>query len=479
MSVFGKLNSAIRSLKKLSQKEKKRVFLIGGFLRDSLLGRSSRDLDFTLEKDAIKLAGKFARTIRGVFVLLDEDFGCARVVKKIDDQIYTFDFADFKGVTLAEDLKRRDFTINTFTCPLEDFEAGRSVFELLKDQKKPLRDLKSKTIRMVSAKSLRLDPLRCLRAFSLRAQLGFTIETKTLARIKKDSSQLKRVSAERIRDELFKILKEPRAAVHVEEMKRLGLLEQVIPQVHVMFGVHQGGYHHLDVWKHSLETLRQLEKLEDEIHKDKRLKDYLCETLASGRSRFTLMKLAALLHDIGKPEAKIRKGKRTLFYGHERISKGIVHEICHQLKLAVKERHALEDMVLWHLRPGYLSNFKVPSERMKFRFLRDAKDEAVSILFLSLADQRATRGPLTTKKHVRHHEAIVRELVEQRFRKCNEKPFLRLINGYDLINKLKLKPSPLFATILKEVEEAQVTGQIKTKREALALARKVKAKKKK
>jgi len=128
--------------------------------------------------------------------------------------------------------------------------------------------------------------------------------------------------------------------------------------------------------------------------------------------------------------------------------------------------------VAMHLRPGYLSNFKNPSERMVFRFFRDAKAEAVAILLLSTADQHATRGPLTTDYDVQHHGDIAFPLIKKYFQKQKEAPFVRLISGHDLIKALKLTPGPDFAKILKKVEEAQHLGKIKTRDEALALAKK-------
>ena len=146
------------------------------------------------------------------------------------------------------------------------------------------------------------------------------------------------------------------------------------------------------------------------------------------------------------------------------------------LKLSTKERFALQDMVLWHLRPGYLSNFKKPSEKAIYRYFRDTNEEAVGVALLSLADQRATRGPLTTEEDQKHHEKICLNLVERFFKKKKEKPFIRLINGDTLIKELKLKPSPLFAKIFDQVEEQQVTGKIKTRKEAVELAKKIASK---
>ena len=210
-----------------------------------------------------------------------------------------------------------------------------------------------------------------------------------------------------------------------------------------------------------------------EVPRESDLNFYLNERLSGTRLRRDLLKLAALLHDIGKPDTQKQEKDRMSFHGHEHVGASIVRAVARMLKLSVRERHLLEDMVRWHLRPGYLSNFQKPSERSIFRYFRDTKGEAVSILLLSLADQRSTRGPLTTAADQKHHETIARKLIDRYFEMKRQKPFVRLINGHDLIKKLKLKPSPLFAKILREVEEKQSLGKISSKQEALELAREI------
>jgi len=457
-------------IRQLSLKNKVKVYGVGGFLRDSLLSRPCLDFDFAVEKNALKFSRAFAQKIHGAYVLLDEDRGCARVVKKISNTILTFDFADFRGKNLKSDLKQRDFTINTLCVDVQDFKEGVCLSEILVDFQGGLKDLALKKIRMVSQQSFRDDPLRLIRAFSLFAQLGFQIDSKTLGQIKKNRSYLQGVAYERIRDELFKILSSGRTFSAFQVMDKVGLLEKVIPQIRIMYRVHQGGYHHLDVWKHSLETVKQLEGILQEVTQNVLMNDYLHVCLAGNRCRLALMKLAALLHDIGKPAAKRRKDTRTVFYGHERLGKDIVRKISEMLKLSKEERFALEDMVLWHLRPGYLANFKFPTARSVFRYFRDTKQEALSILLLSWADQRSTRGRLTTKAHIVHHEKIVRRLMVDYLENSQKKIPPRLLTGDDLIKKLHLTPSPVFAKILRQVEEQQALGLIQTKDAALALA---------
>ncbi len=463
----------LKIIQAIARKKRVGVYLVGGFLRDFVLGRTQMDFDFAVDKNAVALARKFADAIKGAFVLLDDEHGCGRVVKKVNGIPWTFDFADFRAKTLKEDIASRDFTINTLYADLLKIEGRDELAPHIVDLKSAHKDLKAKTIRLAWPKAFKDDPLRLMRAYSLQATLGFKIEAKTVAQIKKDIKLIRGVSMERVREEFFKALASPRAYRVLCDMDKAGLLEKVIPQLSVMFDVKQGGYHHLDVWKHSLEVLNQFEKILNDIRADEGLAAYFNEELAANHSRFSIVKLAALLHDIGKPDTKKIEDGRTSFHAHEHVGRHITRIVAKHLKLSVRERHILEDMVLFHLRPGYLSNFKKPTEKSVFRYFRDTKEEAVSILFLSLADQRSTRGPLTTEYDQKHHEEICLGLVQRYFEEKKKVPRVRLITGNDLIKKLKLTPSPLFAKILTAVEEAHALGKISNKKEALELAAKI------
>ncbi len=452
----------------LSKKRKKDLYLVGGFLRDAVLARQRErlDFDFALEGEAISFARAFAKETKGGFVVLDRKHGCARVVHKE----CTFDFTDFRGKDLREDLLHRDFTINTLALRLPLKE---NISRSLIDYYKAVHDLRKGVIKVTSPVSFEEDYLRIIRAFSLSAQLQFTIDKKTLSLAKKSKKALLDVAGERLREELFKILDSRESLRYIKQLDTAGILSYVIPQIELMRSLQQGPYHHLDVWGHSLETLRQFERLVDETHSDSELHLYLNEKICGERTRRQLIKLVCLLHDIGKPRAYEVKEGKTRFHGHERIGKEIAEAITDRLKLSTREKFAIDTMIYWHLRPGYLANTKRVSERAKFRYFRDAGEEAISILLLSVSDQRATRGPLANATSRVTHEKVVFELVAECFRRKKEKKFVRLINGDDLIKRLKLTPSPQFKTILQEVEETQAEGVITTKKQALDLARKI------
>lgn len=325
-----------------------RVFLVGGAIRDYYLRRPGTDLDFALDGQAVASARRLARAVKGAFVLLDKEHGCGRVVKNVDGTIWTFDLTDWRGPGILKDLGLRDFTINALALDLCDLEGP------LLEARSARKDLAAGVVRMVSLKVFEDDPLRLLRAFALKAGLGFTIEPKTLARIRKDAHLISRVAAERIREELFKVLASSRSYETFAAMDKEGLLARVIPQITVMYGVKQGGYHHLDVWRHSLQVVAEVEKLVGDFPAGGRVHLYLQEAIGGGHSRLALLKMAALLHDIGKPECARREAARMTFHGHEHAGAAIARQVSKQLKLSVKERFFLEDAVRLHLRPGYL-----------------------------------------------------------------------------------------------------------------------------
>ncbi|HLD88463.1 MAG TPA: HD domain-containing protein [Candidatus Omnitrophota bacterium] len=462
----------LKIVRDLARRKKTDVHLVGGFLRDHLLGKKSTDLDFAVSDNAVAFARAFARKVKGAFVLLDKEHGCARVVRKEGEAIWTFDFSDLRAPTIKADLRSRDFTVNTLCVNVTKLKDTDDLQENILDYWGAARDLKTKTARMVSADAFKDDPLRLLRAYALKAVFGLKIEPKTVRRIKKDAGLVLNAAMERVREEVFKVLSSPRAYETTVLLDKDGLLARVLPQLSIMQGVHQGGYHHLDVWRHSLEVLRQFELLCAQ-EKDPQVQAYLGEEIAGNHSRAALLKLAALLHDVGKPDTRKPEGERITFHCHEHVGERITRLAAKRLKLSVKERHFLEDAVRMHLRPGYLSNFQRPTEKAMFRYLRDTGKEGAAIALLAMADQRATRGPLTTRAKAEHHEKICRMVLARFFEEKTKAPLKRLLTGRDLIKILKLKPGPIFAKILTAVEESQSLGKIATKAEALALAQKV------
>ncbi|MDD5729741.1 MAG: HD domain-containing protein [Candidatus Omnitrophica bacterium] len=471
----------LKEVERLARKKRVKLYIVGGIIRDILLGRrkDNPDIDFCLEKGAINFARQASKELKSGFVVLDRAHGCARVVKKSKGRIYTLDFTDFRGKTLKDDLSHRDFGINSLAvglekiCALPEINHFKEFEELLYDPCGGLKDLKEKKIRLVNKKGFDEDPLRIMRAFSLASLLDFKIDKQALGLINLKKRKITSVSAERVRDEIFKMLCGRSSWDSVMKLDKLGLLDLLVPEFKPMRELNQGPYHHLDVWNHSLETFRHLELILNNPPISEKITPYLEEEVSYGRKRYELLKLAALLHDIGKPRTlRMEKGKVT-FHGHERTGAFMAQDIGIRFKLSNDEIKLLKSIIFAHLRPGYLADNAVLTPRAKFRFYRDTGPEAVSVLLVSLADQRATAGRLATKDSRLRHEKLVRRLLREYFTEQKAEKKERLLNGNDLIKQFKLKPSRVIGRLLSEIEEAQAIGRIKSKEEALRLAAKL------
>jgi len=449
-----------------ARKRRKKLYLVGGIMRDLLLGRKKEnlDFDFALKSGAISFGRALAKESKAGFVVLDQEHGACRAVKKTGDGFYTLDFTDFRGPDLDKDLLHRDFTINAIAY---DYEKG-----LLIDPLKGQEDLKNKVIRLAHKASFSEDPLRILRAFSFASILGLKIEKETLGSTKKERLKLTKVSSERIREELFKVFSQDKTYECLIQLDKLKILQIIFPEIKKMRGIGQGPYHHLDVWQHTLETVRQIELIFRGFRRNKDIQDYLNAVISGERKRLALLKFAALLHDVGKPAALRREGKKIIFHGHEHIGRRMSEDIARRLKLSNDEIDMLKRIVRYHLRPGYLADNKPLTERAKFRYFRDTAGEAVAVLLISLADQRATKGPLTTALSRVNHEKLVAKLLKEYFRRKEERKNVRLVDGNDIMKEFKLEPSPLIGKVLSELEELQAIGEIKKRPEALSAAKK-------
>ena len=465
----------LRPIYNFAKSRKIKLYLVGGVLRDLILRRQkdNPDFDFCLKPGALSFGRKLAKELKAGFVVLDQEHAACRLVKRIGSEFYTFDFTGFRALTLEKDLLHRDFTINSLALALEDVFANKDLSKLIIDPYSGREDLLYKIIRVTHKFAFKEDPLRILRAFSFSCMLGFVLDRETLRLAKSEKQRLSLVSRERIRDELFKIFESSQAYAAIVALDRIKILEIIFPEIIPLRKIGQGPYHHLDVWQHTLETLNQFEILLQQANRNIEIKQYLNEQISGLRKRCSLLKFACILHDLGKPQALRREKKKIIFHGHERIGLGLTRIICRRLKLSNDECRSLERIVLWHLRPGYLAGNAQPTERAIFRYFRDTGTDALAVLLLSLADQRATKGPLTTAFSRSRHEKTVQVLIRRLIKKKSEKKSPRFLNGNDIMRRFRLPASPLIGKLLSDLEEAQAIGKIKSKKEAFKLAEKI------
>lgn len=468
-----KNNPYLKLICNLTKEYPARFYLVGGYLRDLFLRRKKDtvDFDFAVSSSAIKLTRDIARKLKAPFVILDKEHGSTRIVYRGKDASYNLDFTDFRGKDITEDLYRRDFTINSLALDLRALRNAQSIDDVLIDRDYGRKDLETKTIRIISEFSFPDDPLRILRAFSLSATLDFKIEKKTQFYIKKYKDKISSCAFERISEELFKILNSKNCFRTFKQMDNFKILVEIIPEIKAMYKVRQGPYHHLDVYRHSLETLKQIEILFLELRRNKDIQNYLNEAVSGTHTRRAVLKLGAYLHDIGKPVSKKRVGGKIYFHGHEKTGRDIVRGILERLRLSSDERAALDKIIFWHLRPGYLADIEDLSKRAIYRYFRDTQNEAASVLLLSIADQRSTRGPLTRGANRSHHEKVCLDLGKEFFRQRREKKLPKLVDGNEIMRCLNISPGPLIGKILTEINEAQAVGELKTKKDALRFAK--------
>jgi poly(A) polymerase len=463
----------LKAVQDLSAQRRTKLYLVGGALRDIILCRDkdNPDFDFCLKFKAIDFARRLAAEMKAGFVILDSAHGCARVVKKSQGRLITLDFSDFRGKTLEQDLLYRDFSINSMAASLEDILNEKNFDETLIDLYGGRLDLAKGLIRQIYPKSFDDDPLRIMRAFSLAAIFGFKIDPRTYRQIFLKKKKLSAVSCERIRDELFKIFSSPKGFEIIEGLNNYKILELIFPEIKPMKENRKRPLGRLNVWGHTLLTFKNVEALISGFERNPRIWDYLNQEISSGRSRSQLLKLAALLHDVGKPRTfRIEKGK-VQFHGHERVGASLTGAIAVRLKLSNEELRLLKRIVFMHLRPGYLVTNPALTAKAKFRFFRDAGEEAGAVLILALADERSTKGYLLLDKSRKNYEKLIPRLLKEYFNKQKNIPQTRLVDGNDIMKQFKLPSSPLIGKVLKELEELQAIRKIKTKEQALKAAR--------
>lgn len=458
-------------------------YLAGGTVRDAVMGRESDDIDIVIGTSPFNVGRDIASAINGKFVPLDEANDIARIAL-YDEAPLHIDLAKMRG-TIAEDLALRDFTIDAMAVGLGDTE---DINNRVIDPFNGRGDIKSRVVRSISEESFRQDPLRLLRAVRLAAEFGYEIDGETLAQIKRNHALIERVSAERVRDELCRIIAAPKAAVWLHQLDALGLLMAIFPEMAETRGAGQPKEHYWDVLQHSFETVAAIEfilHIEGSRYFDSNilclspwspaLEGYFSQEVSGSRSRLTLLKLAGLLHDIAKPQTRIfEESGRMRFFGHSQEGAEVVRGMMERLRFSSRERDMVCRMVEHHLRPGQLArDSELPTRRAVYRYFRDVGDAAVDTIFLNLADHLAARGPMIEQDKWREHADAMRYVLEERFREDGTVKPPKIIDGNDIIVKYGLAPGPEIGRLLEAVREAQASGEVATREEALSLVKRL------
>jgi tRNA nucleotidyltransferase/poly(A) polymerase len=445
--------------------KKKGVYLVGGSLRDALLGRRPLDYDIVVRENPLAFATQIAKHRNGRLIFMGKP---GRQLIRVVFKNALWDISTMKGDAIEEDLIHRDFTINalayeTATGKLIDILGG-------------LGDFKKCRIRMVSASIFEKDPLRLLRAYRLAASLGFQLEPSTDACIKRDAHLIRRAAGERIRDELFKILSIPDSFTFISQMKASGLLLELLPELGALKGRCRNRHHAYDGLEHTLKAFCALEALLKNV--GSQFPEYAGHLNHwFNHRKKPLLKCAVLLHDIGKPSCETRDNcGNTHFLGHQKTGSILAEKIGRRLRFANDEIHYIVFMVRNHLRP--LSLFiarqnQALTDRGIARFFMKCEKHSLDILLHAVADIQAKKMTVEDSG-AKAFTGFIQELVHRYFTRyipVHSAP--SIICGRDLMETLHLKPSPLFKTILSRVAEARLAGDIGNRDEALALAHEI------
>ena len=462
------------------------VYLVGGAVRDALLGRVSHDLDFVVPRKAVRLTFRVADAIKAPAYVLDEERDTGRVV--LAGQETMLDFTCFRGPDLEADLRARDFTINALAIP-----ATAQTRAAIIDPTGGLQDLEERQIHLTHQGALVDDPLRGLRAVRLAAALGFRVTDETKSAVLAAVPALVGVSAERVREELLKIMLTSRPGDALQQMDDLDLLRATLPEVADLAGVAQSPPHHEDVLAHTRRVLDYLVRLEEVFFTgDKtqesaltyaysQLLDYLPllgehleRQVDGGVNGHLILRLGALFHDVGKKETQtIEEDGRIRFFGHDAAGAELTAKRLRQLCLSKQAISQVKRIVAGHMRPLFLAQAQgsSPSRRAVYRYFQTTRENGLDIGLLALVDHLATYDGPGTGQAWPTLVGLVERLYQQYFEKHEEaiKP-LPLLNGRDLITLLGMEPGPEIGRILRLVEENQAAGEISSQEEALQFA---------
>ncbi len=440
----------LKKIGQIADREHTEVWAVGGFVRDKMLEKTGKDIDFAVVGDGPDFARKIAKEFKKKNIVVFEKFGTAM----IHYQDHKLEFVGTRKevyqensrkpevayTDLDEDLLRRDFTINAMALGV-----NRSNFGKIYDPLKGQDDLDNKIIRtpLDPVVTFKDDPLRIMRAVRFATQLKFKIESSTFDALKKMSQRLEIISQERITEELMKILDCEQPSLGFKLLDQIDALPLILPELVAMKGVEQRqGYHHKDVFQHTLMVV-----------------DNVAEVTGKRELRLT-----ALVHDVGKPVTKkFVEGVGWTFHGHDEIGARMLPKIFQRLKLPNDMLKYAQKLTRLHLRPISLSEEDVTDSAIR-RLIVQSGDETDDLLLLCRADI-TSQNPARVKKHLANFDRVV-ERIKQVEEKDKMRSFQSPVRGDVIMDVCDLKPGPKVGKLKKMIEEAILDGIIPNEYEA-------------
>ena len=440
-------------------KEINEGYLVGGSIRDLF----TKKCEFCDRDISIKGAENFARKIAnkwdGTFIELDSENKIYRVV--LPDKINFLDISELQGNTIEEDLKRRDFTINAIAYDLAN--------DKFVDVTGGLKDLKNKVLRHIDDKNFEDDPLRILRAFRFYAVTGFKMTIELENALKKYMPMALNPAKERINYEIMKLFGGDFASGALLKMDEFGLLEKIFPCVTEMKKVPPNTHHHLDLFHHVVETVRQIEILYNEISGFE--KEHLDAIDFGGFPRINHLKLAGFLHDIGKFSTwTIEEGGRHRFIKHDDVGSKMVLPLLRDLKFSKKQIEYISCMIKNHIYPSNVIVAPSLNDKVMMRYVRKMGDNVIDNIILAKADRLSAKGVDITEEIVNANISGLDKLLDFYLSKKDSlAPLPKLIDGREIMEILNIKPSPKLGEIINAINEAQLNEEITTHEEAIKI----------
>jgi poly(A) polymerase len=461
------------------------AWIVGGALRDELLGRPVRDVDVAVAGDPARAARAHAERVRGPVFRLSEEFGAWRVVDRRAGRVW--DFAPLQGATIEQDLAKRDFTVNAMARPVTGAALGAAArgadaapaVATGGDLIDPLGgriDLERGTLRVLGPQAYESDPLRTLRLPRFAAELGFSPDPGTEELTRAAAPRVTEAAGERVFAELRRLMLAEGAVAGLELADRLGVLAAVLPEVATHHAVEQSHYHHLDVYGHTLEVLAQQIEVEgrlDELFGAEagRLRRALSEPLGDELTRGEALRFGALVHDIGKPVTRdVRADGRITFIGHDAVGEEMVRDLCRRLRTSDRFSRFLGGLTRHHLVLGFMVHERPLDRDQVYRYLRRTAPVEVEVTVLSCSDRLATRGRRADEATAEHLD-LARELMTAALDWREQGPPRVPVRGDELAAELGIEPGPELGRVLRELERAAYVGEASTREQAVALAR--------
>ena len=440
-------------------------YLVGGSTRDFLMsGTIPCDRDIAIF-DAENFAKKLSEKFDGTFVILDGENKIFRVV--LPDKVNYLDISEIVGGSIEEDLTRRDFTINAIAFDLKN---NRFI-----DTVGGMDDLKNEIIRHIKDSNFEDDPLRILRAFRFLSTTGFTSSEELKIAIDKYKQLILKPSPERINYELMKLFGGKCCSKTLMLMDEFGILEQIFPYVKEMKQVPPNTHHHLDLFHHVVETVRNIENLYEKSSDE--IKSHIDRVDFGGFPRINHLKIAGFLHDIGKYSTwTIEEDTgRHRFIKHDDTGAKMCVPFLKDLKFSKKQIEYISCMIKNHIYPSNVIAAPDLSEKVMMRYLRKMGENVIDNIILAKADRLSARGEEITDDVISANINGLDSLLNFYLaKKDTMKPLPKLVDGFEVMKIKGIKQSPLLGEILSALHEEQISGNINTKEEALDFVREYK-----